>query len=50
MEDIVQLLAAVLRIALVPLVGYAIVRLARRWPWATCTQLLAAPRGWRGVT
>jgi hypothetical protein len=41
MEEIVQLLAALLRIAIVPLVGYAVVRLGRRWPGATLTLLLA---------
>jgi hypothetical protein len=41
MEDVVQLLAAVLRIAVVPLAGYGVVRLARRWPWAALALLLA---------
>ena len=41
MNEIVPLLATLLRIALVPLVGYAVVRFARRWPWATLTLLLA---------
>jgi hypothetical protein len=41
MDEVGQLLAALARIALVPLVGYTVVRLARRWPWATFTLLLA---------
>jgi hypothetical protein len=41
MEEFGQLLAALMRIALIPLLGYAIVRLARRWPRATLTLLLA---------
>jgi hypothetical protein len=41
MEEWVQLLTALLRIALVPLLGYVIVRLARRWPRATLALLLA---------
>ena len=40
MEEFAQLLAAFARIALVPLVGYGVVRLARRWPGATLTLLL----------
>jgi hypothetical protein len=40
MEDIVPLLATLLRIVLIPLVGYAVVRLARRWPRMTLTLLL----------
>lgn len=42
MEEWVQLLAAFMRIALIPLLGYAIVRLARRWPRVTLALLLAA--------
>lgn len=41
MEELIQLLAALMRIALVPLLGYAILRLARRWPRATLALLLA---------
>jgi hypothetical protein len=41
MEELVQALAALLRIALIPLLGYGIVRLARRWPRATLALLLA---------
>jgi hypothetical protein len=42
MEEWVQLSMALLRIALVPLLGYCIVRLARRWPRGTLILLLAA--------
>jgi hypothetical protein len=41
MEELVQLLAALLRIALIPLLGYAFVRFAHRWPRATLALLLA---------
>ncbi len=41
MEESVQLLAAFTRIALIPLLGYAVVRLSRRWPWAALALLLA---------
>src|SRR5262245_58164793 len=41
MEGLIQLLAALLRIALIPLLGYALVRLARRWPRTTLALLLA---------
>jgi hypothetical protein len=41
MKEFGQLLAVLLRIALIPLVGYAVVRLARRWPRAALTLLLA---------
>ena len=41
MEEVGPLLAALSQIALILLVGYAVVRLARRWPWATLTLLLA---------
>jgi hypothetical protein len=41
MEEFGQLLAALSRIALVPLVGYGVVRLAHRWPGTTLTLLLA---------
>jgi hypothetical protein len=40
MDEVVPLLAALLRIALVPLVGYVVLRFARRWPGATLTLLL----------
>src|SRR5262245_40773508 len=40
MEEFGQLLAGLMRIALIPLLGYAIVRLARRWPRATLSVLL----------
>jgi hypothetical protein len=40
MEEVGQLLAALMRIAFVPLVGYTVVRLARRRPRATVTLLL----------
>ncbi|MFL5242714.1 MAG: hypothetical protein ACJ8FY_11455 [Gemmataceae bacterium] len=49
MEDFVQLLAAILPTALVPLLGYAIVRLARRWPRATLALLLAVVAGAAGA-
>jgi hypothetical protein len=42
MEDWVQLFLAVTRIALIPLLGYCIVRLARLWPRGTLILLLAA--------
>jgi hypothetical protein len=41
MEEVGQLLTALARIALVPLVGYAVVRSARRWPGGTSVLLLA---------
>lgn len=41
MEELVELVTALIRIALIPLLGYAIVRLARRWPQATLALLLA---------
>jgi hypothetical protein len=41
MEDFGQLLAALMQIALIPLLAYAIVRLARRWPRATLALILA---------
>jgi hypothetical protein len=41
MEDFVHLVAPVARLAAVPLIGYAVVRLARRWPWATLALLVA---------
>jgi hypothetical protein len=41
MEEWIQLLAALMRIALIPFVGYVIVRLACRWPRATPALLLA---------
>jgi hypothetical protein len=41
MKEVVSLLASLSGIALVLLVGYAVVRLARRRPWATLTLLLA---------
>ncbi len=40
MEELIQLLAAFARIALVPLLGYSVIWLARRWPWATLILLL----------
>ncbi|MGE3806314.1 MAG: hypothetical protein AB7K24_16725 [Gemmataceae bacterium] len=41
MEDITQLLAYAGRIALVPLIGYGVLRLGQRWPWGTLTLLFA---------
>lgn len=41
MEDFGQLLAALIPIALIPRLGYAVVRLARRWPRAALILLLA---------
>lgn len=41
MEEWLRLLAALLWFALIPLLGYAIVRLARCWPWATLVLLVA---------
>jgi hypothetical protein len=49
MEDVVQMLAAVLRVAIVPAIGYAIVQLARRWPWATLILLVALIAGGTGA-
>ena len=40
MEDYIQLLLAVGRIAIIPLVGYIVIRLARRWPRLTLALLL----------
>jgi hypothetical protein len=48
MEELVQLLSALVRIALIPLLGYAIVRLARRWlrfPLALLLVVLATGAG-----
>jgi hypothetical protein len=41
MNDIGQLLTAVLRIAIVPMIGYAVIRLARRWPRVTLTLIVS---------
>lgn len=41
MKELAQLLAAFARIVLIPFLGYAIVRLARRWPRSTLVLLLA---------
>jgi hypothetical protein len=42
MEEWLQLVMVISRIALVPLLGYCIVRLARRWPRGALILLLAA--------
>ena len=49
MEVVGQLLAGLLRIAVVPLLGYAVVRFARRWPMTTLTHLLALLAGGIGA-
>jgi hypothetical protein len=49
MEVVGQLLAGLLRIAVVPLLGYAVVRFARRWPMTTLALLLALIAGGIGA-
>jgi hypothetical protein len=41
MDVVIELLAAFARVACVPLTGYAVVRLARRWPEITLLVLLS---------
>jgi hypothetical protein len=40
MAEFVSLLGALLRIAVIPLGGYLVLRCARRWPWVTACFLL----------